>query len=91
MLSVQVRSVVPTPADSNCCGFGGTFAVKFPEISTAMGQLKLGPSRQSDVDFVISTDSSCSMHLGGLLDRQKIPRPKLVHVAEVLASGLEAT
>ncbi|HNS96959.1 MAG TPA: (Fe-S)-binding protein [Polyangiaceae bacterium] len=91
MRSVQGLCVVPTPSDSFCCGFGGTFSVKFPEISTAMGQRKLGPIRQADVDFVISTDSSCSMHLGGLLDRQKIPRPKLVHVAEVLASGLEAT
>lgn len=74
-----------------CCGFGGTFSVKFPEISTAMGDRKLQPILDADVDYLISTDSSCLLHLQGMLDRKKLSRPKPMHLAEVLATCVEAT
>jgi len=89
LASVKGLSVVETSSDSWCCGFGGTFSVKFPEVSAAMGRRKLEPILDANVDYLISTDSSCLMHLGGLLSRRGETRPKLLHVAEVLASGLE--
>jgi len=81
-------SLVDVPSASWCCGFGGTFAVKFPEVSTAMAQRKLEPIVAADVDYLLSTDSSCLMQLGGVLSRAQLARPRPLHVAEVLA-GLE--
>lgn len=67
-----------------CCGFGGTFAVKFPMISTAMGEVKCASIAETGVDFVISNDSSCLMQIQGILDRQG-KTIKTLHLAEVLA------
>lgn len=67
-----------------CCGFGGLFAVKFPAISTAMGEVKCGSIADTRADYVVSNDSSCLMQIQGLLDRQKQPIRSL-HLAEVLA------
>lgn len=68
-----------------CCGFGGTFATKFPMISTAMGEVKCASARETAAEFMVSADSSCLMHLRGLLDRQQPPL-KTIHLAEVLTS-----
>ncbi len=81
---------VDLESDAWCCGFGGTFSVKYPEISVAMGRRKLAPMMDHDVDYLVSTDPSCLMHLGGLLSRQGRSKPELLHVAQVLATGLEA-
>jgi L-lactate dehydrogenase complex protein LldE len=70
-----------------CCGFGGTFAVKFPMISTAMGEGKCTAIAETKADYVISLDSSCLMHIQGLLDRQG-KKVRGLHLAEVLASSL---
>jgi L-lactate dehydrogenase complex protein LldE len=67
-----------------CCGFGGTFAVKFPEVSVAMGQDKLGFATQTGAEYLVACDSSCLMHLGGLIHRQQLPL-KTMHLAEILA------
>lgn len=75
-----------TPAET-CCGFGGTFAVKFPMISSAMGDAKCAAITETGADYVISLDSSCLMHIQGMLDRQK-KAVRGLHIAEVLASGL---
>lgn len=82
---VEGLSLVATQSDEWCCGFGGTFAVKFSAVSSAMGARKLAAVREADVDYLVSTDSSCLMHLGGLLERGRDRRPRLLHVAEVLA------
>jgi L-lactate dehydrogenase complex protein LldE len=91
-LATQVRelSVLTVPSQSWCCGFGGTFSVKHPEISTAMGRRKLAPIVEAGVDYLVSTDASCLMHLGGLLSRQGRDRPRPLHLAEVLATATEA-
>jgi L-lactate dehydrogenase complex protein LldE len=68
----------------NCCGFGGTFAAKFPAISTAMGEVKCSSAMQTGADYIISNDSSCLMHIQGLLSRQR-NKMRTVHLAEVLA------
>jgi L-lactate dehydrogenase complex protein LldE len=70
--------------NETCCGFGGTFAVKFPAISTAMGEVKCTNILATGADYVISNDSSCLMQIQGLLDRQGRP-PRCLHLAEVLA------
>ncbi len=67
-----------------CCGFGGTFAAKFPMISTAMGEVKCAAASDTGAEYVVSNDSSCLMHLQGLLDRQG-NKLKTIHLAEVLA------
>src|SRR5438128_916334 len=67
-----------------CCGFGGTFATKFPMISTAMGEVKCASAQETGAEYIVSNDSSCLMHLQGLLDRQG-NKLKTIHLAEVLA------
>jgi L-lactate dehydrogenase complex protein LldE len=66
-----------------CCGFGGTFAAKFPMISTAMGEVKCGQAEETGADYIVSNDSSCLMHIQGLLSRQG-KKMKTIHLAEVL-------
>ena len=70
---------------TSCCGFGGTFAVKFPMISTAMGETKSASALDTGAEYLVSNDSSCLMHLQGLLSRQR-QKLKTIHLAEVLAS-----
>jgi L-lactate dehydrogenase complex protein LldE len=67
-----------------CCGFGGTFAAKFPMISTAMGEVKCASALDTKAEYIVSCDSSCLMHLQGLIDRQQKPI-KTIHLAEILA------
>jgi L-lactate dehydrogenase complex protein LldE len=70
--------------DKTCCGFGGTFAAKFPMISTAMGEVRCAAAQETQADYIVSNDSSCLMHLQGLLDRQGT-KMKTIHLAEILA------
>jgi len=67
-----------------CCGFGGTFATKFPMISTAMGEVKCASAFRTEAEYIVSNDSSCLMHVQGLLSRQG-SRVKTIHLAEILA------
>ncbi len=69
---------------TRCCGFGGTFSVKFPEISVAIGQDKVRWIRESGAEYVVGNDVSCLMHIGGLLRRQQVP-VQTIHLAELLA------
>jgi len=69
-----------------CCGFGGTFAVKFDAISTAMAQQKVDNALAVEADYIISTDTSCLMHLQSYIDKNMIPL-KTYHIADVLAMG----
>ena len=82
---VAELELVEMESDQECCGFGGTFAVKMSDISTAMGQIKADAIERSGADWVISGDSSCLMHIGGIMAKQG-QRPKPIHLAEVLAS-----
>jgi len=69
-----------------CCGFGGTFAVKFEAISVAMGEQKVENALATGADYLISTDHSCMMHLQGYI-KQKGYSLRTMHLADVLASG----
>jgi len=68
-----------------CCGFGGSFAVKFESISIAMADQKLNNALQTGADYIISTDLSCLMHLDGYI-RHKGYAIRAMHIADVLAS-----
>jgi L-lactate dehydrogenase complex protein LldE len=70
------------PAD-RCCGFGGLFAAKFPDISVAMGEEKLASIQRAGVDIVVGCDSSCLMHLQGLADKRGV-NLKTMHIIEFL-------
>jgi L-lactate dehydrogenase complex protein LldE len=69
-----------------CCGFGGTFAVKFEPISIAMGEQKVENALATGADYIISTDVSCLMHLEGYI-KNKNHKIKTMHIADVLANG----
>ncbi len=69
-----------------CCGFGGTFAIKFDAISVGMGEQKVENAIATGADYLISTDLSCLMHLQGYI-KTKGHTLKTLHLADVLASG----
>lgn len=69
-----------------CCGFGGTFAVKFEPISIGMGEQKVENALATGAEYLISTDLSCLMHLQGYIDHKGYSI-KTMHIADVLASG----
>lgn len=68
-----------------CCGFGGTFAVKFAAISTGMADQKVQNALNTGAKYIISTDLSCLMHIDGYI-RHKGLNLKTMHIADVLAS-----
>lgn len=67
-----------------CCGFGGTFAVKYPSLSAAMGEVKCDASTATGAEFIVSGDVSCLLHLQGLMSRSGRPL-QVIHLAEILA------
>lgn len=68
-----------------CCGFGGTFSIKYPEISVAILDQKIEAIERSGVQAVVSGDASCLMQIGGRLSR-KGSSVRVMHLAELLAS-----
>jgi len=68
-----------------CCGFGGTFSVKFAEVSGGMARTKIESIQKTGADVVVSIDSSCLMQLQGAIHRAGLPL-KTMHLAELLAS-----
>lgn len=80
--------LVPLAGDEECCGFGGLFALKNSEISTAMGQRKTRNIAESGADVVALCDVSCMTHINGLLDRQA-QRARAVHIAQLLVNEVD--
>jgi L-lactate dehydrogenase complex protein LldE len=87
--SIAGLRIVEFGEAEQCCGFGGTFSVSFPNISTAMGELKLDHVRAVKPDVFVSGDMSCMMHMGGLAARDGKPI-KTQHLAQVLRDALKA-
>ncbi len=82
---VRGLELAPLPDASTCCGFGGTFAVKNADTSTAMLADKMAAVRASGAEYVTAADASCLMHIGGGLARLRTGvRP--IHLAEILAA-----
>ncbi|MGW3627840.1 (Fe-S)-binding protein [Streptomyces sp. NPDC000880] len=76
------------PGADECCGFGGTFAVKNSDVSVAMGQDKVRNAVSTGADVLCGADNSCLMHIGGILRRQDAPQ-RALHIADILASTEE--
>jgi L-lactate dehydrogenase complex protein LldE len=85
---VRGLTLAELPNASECCGFGGTFAIKNADVSAAICADKVANIRQSGAEFVCATDNSCLMHIGGSLSRQR-SGVAAVHLAEILASTEE--
>ncbi len=83
----QVRGIelVELPAAEECCGFGGTFAIKNPDVSMAMLTDKVRHVLDTGAELCAAGDNSCLMHIGGALHRQRTG-VGAVHLAEILAA-----
>lgn len=88
LAAVKDLRLVELPRADECCGFGGTFAVKNSDTSVAMGRDKIDDLLATGAEVLTAGDTSCLMHLGGLLSRQKAP-VRVLHLAEILASTAE--
>lgn len=84
LAAVEGLELLELPDASECCGFGGTFAVKNPDVSTAMLADKLRAVEATGAGAVCACDASCLMHIGGGLERAGAAT-RAVHLAEVLA------
>jgi L-lactate dehydrogenase complex protein LldE len=71
-----------------CCGFGGTFAVKFEPISVAMADQKIINATATEAEYIVSTDMSCLMHIDGCIEHKK-SNLKILHLVDVLAMDSE--
>lgn len=83
--NIKGLEIVEMSSTETCCGFGGTFAVKFPAISEAMAEQKLQNASQTATEYVVSTDFSCLMHLESYAKKNNISL-KFLHIAEILAN-----
>jgi len=81
--SVRGAQYVELPNAEECCGFGGTFAVKYPDISTAILEGKLQAIEASGADAVVACDMGCLMHIGGAMSRRGM-KAKVMHLVELL-------
>jgi len=83
---VRGLELVEMEDNETCCGFGGSFAVKFDAISAAMADCKINNAIATGADYLISTDMSCLMHIDGTAKHQN-KKITVLHLADVLASG----
>jgi L-lactate dehydrogenase complex protein LldE len=87
LLERSGATLVPLPRPDLCCGFGGTFSVRQPEVSLAMADEKLGGAAGSGAEALVSADPGCLMHLRGRAERTGEALP-IVHLATALARGI---
>ncbi|MCC5805002.1 MAG: (Fe-S)-binding protein [Opitutales bacterium] len=85
--SIEGLELVQVGEQEQCCGFGGTFSVSFPNISRAMGQLKVDHLTAERPDCVAALDMACMMHFGGMMEKNGDPTPRR-HIAEILRDAL---
>jgi len=83
--AVRGIDLVDLPGAEECCGFGGTFAMKNADVSVAMGADKARHVRETGAEVVVAGDNSCLAHIGGILGRQRAG-VRTMHLAEVLAA-----
>ena len=84
LAEVDGLTLVDLPRSEACCGFGGTFAVKNADTSVAMGLDKVDDVLGSGAEVLTAGDTSCLMHISGLLSRRRLPI-RVMHIAEILA------
>ncbi|MFC8449154.1 (Fe-S)-binding protein [Kitasatospora sp. NPDC057223] len=88
--AVKGLELVELPGAEECCGFGGTFSVKNPHVSAAMGQDKARNAVATGAQVLCGADNSCLMHISGVLRRLDAPTDA-VHIAEILAATEQET
>lgn len=81
-----IEVVEPERIDE-CCGFGGMFSVEEPEVSSCMGRDKVRDHMQTGASYITGSDSSCLMHMQGVIDREHLPI-RTIHAVEILAANL---
>jgi L-lactate dehydrogenase complex protein LldE len=86
--SVRGVELVELPGADQCCGFGGSFSVRLPEVSTAILDRKLGHVEATGARCLVACDAGCLMQMGGGLTRRG-SRVKAVHLAQVLAGEVD--
>ena len=86
LANVSGLEMVEMKECETCCGFGGTFAVKFEPISIGMAQTKVKSALETGAKYMITTDVSCMMHIQGYINENNLPI-QTMHIADVLASG----
>jgi L-lactate dehydrogenase complex protein LldE len=84
--NVKGLELLEITENETCCGFGGTFSVKFEDISVAMGEQKADHAINTGAEILISTDLSCLMHIDGII-KTKGSTLQSMHLVDVLASG----
>jgi L-lactate dehydrogenase complex protein LldE len=82
--AVRGLEMVELQDHQTCCGFGGTFSVKFPEVSVAMAEDKLRAVADTGAEVIVANDSSCLMQMAGAIHRRGLPL-ETMHLAELLA------
>ncbi len=88
LLSMVKGIVLSTPKRKDeCCGFGGTFCVFEEAVSVKMGKDRIKEHEANEIEYITAADSSCLMHLEGILKRQA-SKVKTIHIAEILNSSL---
>ncbi|MBU1882213.1 (Fe-S)-binding protein [bacterium] len=85
--SIKELDLVIPPGSDECCGFGGTFSMKFPELSREIGLDKLSAIQKSGAQIVTAVDDSCLMHLHGLARRRNID-VRTVHALRIMAKAM---
>lgn len=83
---VKGLELVEMEDNETCCGFGGTFSVKYEAISSGMADQKIQHALATGAEYIISTDMSCLMQLDGYIKKKEL-KLKTMHLADVLASG----
>jgi L-lactate dehydrogenase complex protein LldE len=85
--AVEGLEFVDLASADRCCGFGGTFSVRYPDVSVAMADSKLADVAAANVDALVSVDGGCLLHLGGRLSRTG-SAVRTMHLATLLAEAL---
>lgn len=86
LAAVKGLELVEMKETTTCCGFGGSFAVKYDTISVAMADQKIDNAIATEAEYIVSTDTSCLMHLEGRINFNG-KAIKIIHLADILASG----
>jgi L-lactate dehydrogenase complex protein LldE len=89
LLAAAGADIVEMDEAQTCCGFGGTFAVSHGEISTPLADAKLAFAASTGADWLVACDQACLLHLEGRRRRVAAGGPRPVHVADLLAAGLD--
>lgn len=85
--SIDGLEVAPIGEAEQCCGFGGAFSVSFPNVSKKMGDLKVKHVTEVKPEYLVSVDMGCLLHLGGIMDKEKVGIPRL-HISQILRDAL---